>query len=134
MRRQLLLATVGLLSIVRAPLHADNLILEVFGKYIESLRAQTGIPGLSGALVGLDGIIWEQAFGYQDVEQSIAARPDTPYHVDGLTELFTSSLVLRCVEEATYNELMDAQIEAAKKTGSDDLAKLMAGPDPWEVS
>lgn len=99
MRRQFLLATVGLLSIVRAPLHADNLILDVFGKYIESLRAQTGIPGLSGALVGLDGIIWEQAFGYQDVEQSIAARPDTPYHVDGLTEMFTASLALRCVEE-----------------------------------
>lgn len=99
MRRHLLLATLGVLLIVRAPLHADNLILEVFSKYIESLRVQTGIPGLSGALVGLDGIIWEQGFGYQNLEQSVAARPDTPYHVDGLTQMFTASLVLRCVEE-----------------------------------
>ena len=30
---------------------------------------------------------------------AIATRTDTPFHVDGLTQMFTATLVLRCVEE-----------------------------------
>ena len=33
------------------------------------------------------------------MERSIATRPDTPFEVDGLTEVFTSAIVLRCIEE-----------------------------------
>ena len=42
---------------------------------------------------------WERAFGKQDLERSIATRPDTPFAVDGVTEVFTSAIVLRCIEE-----------------------------------
>jgi 2-oxoglutarate ferredoxin oxidoreductase subunit beta len=42
--------------------------------------------------------------------------------------------VFRSVEEATYNDLLDAQIESAKKPGADDLAKLLAGSETWQVS
>ncbi|OIO05028.1 MAG: 2-oxoacid:ferredoxin oxidoreductase subunit beta [Elusimicrobia bacterium CG1_02_63_36] len=42
--------------------------------------------------------------------------------------------VFRSVEEATYNDLLDAQIESAKKPGADDLSKLLAGPETWEVA
>ena len=50
-------------------------------------------------MVGSDEIVWEQAFGRQDVERSIAARTDTPFHIDGVTQLFTTSYLLRCVED-----------------------------------
>jgi CubicO group peptidase (beta-lactamase class C family) len=33
------------------------------------------------------------------VERSIGASPDTPYPIGGITEAFTSALVLRCMEE-----------------------------------
>jgi len=42
--------------------------------------------------------------------------------------------VFRSVEEATYNDLLDAQIESAKTGGGDDLEKLISGPENWEVA
>ena len=46
-----------------------------------------------------DGLAWEQAFGYQDLSRSFQTRTDTPFHLDGLTQIFAATLVLRCVEE-----------------------------------
>ena len=84
---------------VRAEDPIDDLIFGRFRDYVESLRTQAGIPGLAAAIVGPDDILWEHAFGWQDLERSIATRTDTPFHLDGLTQVFTASLVLRCVEE-----------------------------------
>lgn len=99
MRRALLSLVLGSLLVLRLPLHADDLVFGRLGDYLESLRVQTGIPGLAAAVVGRSDIQWERAFGYQDAERSIATRTDTPMHLDGLTEAFTASLVLRCAEE-----------------------------------
>ena len=70
-----------------------------FGRYLESLRVQAGIPGMAAAIMDSDGLAWEQAFGYQDLSRSLQTRSDTPFHLDGLTEIVTATLVLRCVEE-----------------------------------
>lgn len=99
MRRALLTLIVGISLLVPVPLHADSPLLKLLRDYIESLRVQAGIPGLAVAVVGTTDIVWEEAFGRQDVEQAIATRTDTPFHLDGLTQTFTASLVLRCVEE-----------------------------------
>lgn len=84
---------------VRADERIDGLIFGRFRDYVESLRTQAGIPGLAAAIVGPDAILWDEAFGWQDLERSIATRTDTPFHLDGLTQVFTASLALRCVEE-----------------------------------
>ena len=99
MQRILFAAIVGTLLIVPPVLRAQAPVLKLIGDYIESLRVQAGIPGLAVAVVGPAGIVWEQAFGRQDVERSIAARTDTPFHIDGVTQLFTASYLLRCVED-----------------------------------
>ncbi len=36
--------------------------------YLESLRAQSGIPGMSAALVQDGEIVWERGFGFQNLE------------------------------------------------------------------
>jgi len=108
MRRQLLALTLLLLSLL-APAQADEIVLGRFGAYIESLRIQAGIPGMAAAIVGRTSIQWEQAFGQQDIVRRIATRTDTPFHVDGLTEIFTAALVLRCVEEGRLS--LDDQLE-----------------------
>ena len=72
---------------------------EVFGAYLDSLRQQAGIPGLSAAIVDNNDIVWERAYGRQDTARSIATRTDTPFHADGLTQVFTAALALRCAEE-----------------------------------
>jgi CubicO group peptidase (beta-lactamase class C family) len=51
------------------------------------------------AVVGDENILWERGFGRADVERSIDVRPDTPFHIDGLTQTFTAAISLRCAEE-----------------------------------
>jgi CubicO group peptidase (beta-lactamase class C family) len=69
-----------------------------FEQYLESLRQQAGIPGLSAAVVKDRQIVWERGFGFRDLEAGLRAEPDTPYHVVGLTQVFGATLLLDCVE------------------------------------
>jgi CubicO group peptidase (beta-lactamase class C family) len=98
MRLIVLSLVVALLQARGLPPTADQFFASL-GDYLESLRVQAGIPGLAAAVVGPDGVVWERAFGRQDLERAIATTPDTPFHLDGLTQLFTAAVVLRCVEE-----------------------------------
>jgi CubicO group peptidase (beta-lactamase class C family) len=96
--RTLALAAAVLL-VAQLPSRADTLVLDRFRDYIESLRVQAGIPGLASAIIGSSDILWEKGLGLQDVERSIRTAPDTPFHVDGVTEIYSATLVLQCVEE-----------------------------------
>ena len=78
---------------------AQVLVYEVFGAYLDSLRDQAGIPGLAAAIVDAKGIVWERAYGRQNVGNSLATRTDTPFNADGLTQTITAAMVLRCAEE-----------------------------------
>jgi len=100
MRRLVLVATIvaGLAAGVRVHA-ADNLVLARFADYLESLRLQTGIPGLAAAIVGTTDIAWERGFGQQDIDRNIGALPYTPFHLDGLTQTVAASLVLRCMDQ-----------------------------------
>jgi CubicO group peptidase (beta-lactamase class C family) len=70
-----------------------------FEGYIELLRQQAQIPGLSGLLIQDGNVVWERGLGYANLEARIPARPDTPYAIGDLTEPLTAVLVLRCEEE-----------------------------------
>jgi CubicO group peptidase (beta-lactamase class C family) len=99
MRLLAALTAVVAMQLVPGPGTPGDLVLSQFGMYLEALRNQAGIPGLSAAIVGDQDIRWERGFGSQDLEQAVAASPDTLYHLDGLTQVMTASLVLRCAEE-----------------------------------
>lgn len=77
--------------------------IELFGHYLETLRRASAIPGLSAAILQDGEVVWEKAFGYADVERRIPARPDTPYPIASLTKTFSSTLLLRCVEQGTLD-------------------------------
>lgn len=125
MHRPFLVLTIGLFLLARVPARADDLVLDRFGEYLDSLRVQAGIPALSAVLVGKNAILWEGAFGRQDLERSIAARVDTPFHADGLTQVITASLVLRCVEEGRLS--LNDRIGRFKPNSPDANATL------WEI-
>ncbi len=74
-------------------------LFALLGGYLESLRVQAGIPGLAAAIMDNDGVAWAQAFGTEDLSRSLPTRTDTPFHLDGLTQLVAATLVLRCVED-----------------------------------
>jgi CubicO group peptidase (beta-lactamase class C family) len=122
MRRTLLLLTIGVLVVLRAPLTADELVYARFSDYLESLRVQAGIPGLSAAVVGPKGIEWERAFGLQDIERLVPMRTDTPVHIDGLTEALSATLVLQCVEEQRLS--LDDRIGRYRSEAPDPLLTL----------
>lgn len=103
MRRQLSVIVLAMLCVGSASLGADDLVLTRLADYIEALRNQLAIPGLSAAIIGPNDILWARGFGQQDIARAVAVRPDTPFHVDGVTQMFTAALVLRCVEEGTLS-------------------------------
>ena len=75
--------------------------ITVFTRYLESLRIQAGIPGLSAAIASNGRIIWEGGLGFADVEARVAAAPHTPYPVAAITKTATSTLLMQCVEQAS---------------------------------
>lgn len=72
--------------------------IPVLDTYLESLRQQAGIPGMSAAIVHDGTIIWEKGYGFQNTATRLRATPDTPYVVGDLSEMLGAVLVLNCVE------------------------------------
>jgi CubicO group peptidase (beta-lactamase class C family) len=73
--------------------------IALFTRYLEPLRRQAGIPGLSVAITSDGGIIWEGGLGFADMEARVAAAPHTPYPVASITKTATSTLLMQCVEQ-----------------------------------
>lgn len=108
---RLLLAVATAVAIAAArPASGDTFSIGLFEQYVESLRRAAGIPGLSALLVRGGEVVWERGFGFQDLENRIAARPDTPYPIGGLTQTFAATLLLQCVERGALD--LDAPMSA----------------------
>ncbi len=74
-------------------------VFTVLDTYLEALRQQAGIPGMSAAIVKDDAILWERGYGYQDLSTRIRATPDTPYLVGDVSQTLAAVLLLQCVEQ-----------------------------------
>jgi CubicO group peptidase (beta-lactamase class C family) len=116
MRRYFLIVTAAVLVLFHVPARGQGLVYEVFGTYLDSLRSQAGIPGLAAAIVDDGRVVWEGAYGYQDLGRAIATRTDTPFNADGLTQIFTAAMLMRCEEE--------------RRLSLDDRVGSFAGPTP----
>src|SRR5687767_11745831 len=99
MRRRSFSAIIAALLFVCVPAQPQGIVYEVFGAYLDSLRDQAGIPGLAAAIVDTKRVVWERAYGHQDVGRGIATRTDTAFHADGRKQTITAAMVLRCTEE-----------------------------------
>jgi CubicO group peptidase (beta-lactamase class C family) len=91
------LALAGILSL-HSGARAQGFAFNLFEQYLEPLRQQAGIPGLSAAILQDGKIIWERGFGHRDVEALQPAMPDTPYPIADLTQTVTAVMLLNCVE------------------------------------
>jgi CubicO group peptidase (beta-lactamase class C family) len=122
MRRSFLAVAVGALLLVTTPMRAEELVYARFADYVEALRVQIGIPGLAAAIVGRTGVLWEGGFGYQDVSRAIVMRPDTPMHLDGVTQVVTATELLRCTEENRLS--LDAPVSLYTRNAPEPEATL----------
>ena len=84
-----------------------NLPVSLFERYLEALRQQSGIPGLSVAIVQNGRVVWDAGLGYRDVEELVRPTPDTPYPVFGLTQTLSSTVLLQQCLEQGYLKLTD---------------------------
>ena len=109
-----------------------NLPVSLFERYLEALRQQSGIPGLSVAIVQNGRVVWDAGLGYRDVEALVRPTPDTPYPVFGLTQTLSSTVVLQQCLEQGYLKLTDRvqkwnpQFEESTTT----IAQLLAHTSP----
>ena len=136
MRRNcsILLVTVGLAVLVphtnAQGLSAGppSLSVSLFERYLESLRQQSGIPGLSAAIVQDGRVIWDGGFGFQDVDGLVRATADTPYPLLDISQALSSTALFeRCLERHEL-ELTDRVRRWNDKFGDDTttVAQLLA--------
>jgi CubicO group peptidase (beta-lactamase class C family) len=70
----------------------------VIARLVEDARVALGTPALTAAIVSGDTIVWAQGFGLADVEQSIAARPETVFRVASISKPIAATAVMQLVE------------------------------------
>ncbi|MBA2305533.1 MAG: beta-lactamase family protein [Acidobacteria bacterium] len=104
MRRLTALACVALFLASASPSGQQPIftpygILPVLDSYLEALRMQAGIPGMSAAIVRDGVILWEKGYGFQNVATRERATPATPYVIGDASGTLAAILVLQCVEQ-----------------------------------
>jgi CubicO group peptidase (beta-lactamase class C family) len=120
----LLVPAAGTRAVLRADQDSRHALLASppIEHYLEALRQQAGIPGLSAAVVQDGQLIWERGFGFQNLESRIRATPDTPYHVGGLMQSLAAVLILQCVEQRHLQ--LDAPVRQFGLTLPEERATL----------
>lgn len=97
----------ALLAGVRpASAQAPTLTFSLFERYLDSLREQAAIPGMSFAVIQ-NGATWARGLGKQDLEANTSATPETPYNIAGLSQTFGAAMLLRTCLEGDSLELSD---------------------------
>jgi CubicO group peptidase (beta-lactamase class C family) len=101
--RTALVALAVIVSLTVGSRAQQNLALSLFERSLEQLRQESGIPGLSAAIVQRGVVVWERGFGMADLERSIPAAPETPYPVGDLTQTLAATLVLQQIERGSFD-------------------------------
>ena len=94
-----LMAQAGTSGQQQQPVVVSGGVLPFLDAYLESLRQQVGIPGMSAAVVMDGAIIWEKGYGFQNTATRERATPDTPYLVGDVSQTLAAVLLLQCVEQ-----------------------------------
>ncbi|HIC95298.1 TPA: serine hydrolase [Candidatus Bipolaricaulota bacterium] len=68
-------------------------------EFILEKMSETGLPGISGAAVEGEEVIWSKGFGFRDLEHGLAATPHTLYGIGSVTKSFTALAVMQLAEQ-----------------------------------
>jgi CubicO group peptidase (beta-lactamase class C family) len=89
----------GTASTAQQPIFTPYGILPVLDSYLEALRMQAGIPGMSAAVVRDGVVLWEKGYGFQNLASRERATPITPYLIGDAGSTLAAVLILQCVEQ-----------------------------------
>lgn len=93
---------------------------------VDREMSQNEITGISIALVDDQKVIWQQGFGYADLENKIAATPDTIYRAGSIAKVFTAAAAMQLAEEGKLD--IDQPLSAALPEFSIKTRFPNAGP------
>ena len=68
-------------------------------KWLDAERAYKRIPGVAGAVVHDQQVVWKGASGYANLERKAPALPTTLYSICSISKLFTSIAVMQLRDE-----------------------------------
>ena len=68
-------------------------------EYFKNQIAQKKSPSISVAIVKSGKVVYAKGFGFADLENEIAARPETVYRLGSITKQFTATMIMQLVGE-----------------------------------
>ena len=74
-------------------------LIEALKSYIPHMIQQTGVWGLNIALARRGDVIWEEGFGWADVEKKIPMTKDTVFHSGSMGKTYTATAVMQLVDK-----------------------------------
>jgi CubicO group peptidase (beta-lactamase class C family) len=78
---------------------------------VDREMAQNEITGISIALIDDQQVIWQQGFGYADLENKTPATPETIYRAGSIAKLFTAAATMQLAEHGKLD--IDQPLAAA---------------------
>ncbi len=96
------------LFLLALPLSAQE-YREAVEKEVRAAMEKQGIPGLSVAIVTDHELRYTAGFGLSDVENNVAARPETVYRLASISKPITAVAVLQLVEAGKLD--LDAPVQ-----------------------
>lgn len=84
------------------------------------------ITGLSIALIDDQQVVWQQGFGYADLENKIPATPETVYRAGSIAKVFTAAAAMQLAEQGKID--IDGPLSAALPEFSIKTRFPEAGP------
>ncbi len=77
---------------------SDTSLIEALRSYIPHVMRQNGTPGLNIALARRGKVIWEEGFGYADLEKKTPMTPKTVLRSGSMGKTYTATAVMQLVE------------------------------------
>jgi CubicO group peptidase (beta-lactamase class C family) len=127
-RRAAAAIVVSLLVLLGQQPTAQGLTFSLFERYVESLRVQSAIPGMSALILQDGAIVWERGFGRADIERPVEPTSFTGYQIGGLSQMMGAALLFKkCVDQrgATLNDPVNIWSPFFAEPGT-TLAHLLA--------
>jgi CubicO group peptidase (beta-lactamase class C family) len=83
--------------------------IRAFEKFVGQQMAFDQTPGISVGFIK-DDFAWAKGFGYADLENKVAAKPESSYRMASITKTFTAFAVMKLVETGTM--ALDEEIQS----------------------
>lgn len=82
--------------------------IKLFEEFVQKQMALDKTPGLSVGFIK-DDFVWAKGYGYSDLENRVATKPESAYRLASVTKPMTAVAILQLVEKGKIN--LDAEVQ-----------------------